>query len=179
MAVVALCEPGDRARPSAQSAAFVRAWDAHILRYARRQARLRGVLADADDFAQEARIRVASIPVARRDAPSYVRKTIFNAVLAAGLSAPDLSRLDPLDPDAEALVIEDDGRDPCVVRAVARWIGDLSPRLQETFRLLYVEGYSQSEAAVILGVTQPRVAQLHRALLALGRTSLAPYAAAA
>lgn len=179
MAVVALCEPGDRARPSAQAAEFVRAWDPEILRYARRQASLRGVAADADDFAQEARIRVARIPEDRRAASSYVRKTIFNAVLAAGLSAPDLTVLDPLDADDESFMAEVAIPDVYVVEAVSRWIQSLPPRLQTVYRLLYVAGYSQSEAAAILCVSQQRVAQVHQTLLLLGRAQFTQFDAVA
>lgn len=179
MAVVALCEPGDRARPSAHNAAFVRTWDPEILRYARRQARLRGVAADADDFAQEARARLARLPEDRRAAPSYVRKTIFNAVLAAGLRAPDLSVLVPLESDAESIADDSITPDCFVVDAVSGWIQGLPLRLQTIYRLLYVAEYSQSEAAAILGLSQQRVAQIHRNLLLLGRTHLAQFDAAA
>jgi DNA-directed RNA polymerase specialized sigma subunit len=37
---------------------------------------------------------------------------------------------------------------------------------------LYVEDLTQREAAKLMGVTQPRIAQMHRSLLELGREQL-------
>jgi DNA-directed RNA polymerase specialized sigma subunit len=56
--------------------------------------------------------------------------------------------------------------------AIRRWIRSLSARLQAVYHLLYVRGCTQREAATVIGVTQPSVAQLHRQLLQRGRREL-------
>lgn len=55
---------------------------------------------------------------------------------------------------------------------VRRWVSKGPPRLREVFGLLYAEGLSQREAAVLMGVTQPRISQLHRDLLRRGQAEL-------
>jgi RNA polymerase sigma factor (sigma-70 family) len=181
MAVVAHCDPGSRAHPSAdQTSAFVRRWDPEILRAARRQAKLGASLADADDFAQEARIRLARIQPRRGDAPApYLRKVIANAVLAAAQPRRVTAPTGPLDAEAENLATETPESDLCAIRAVSAWVRELPARLQDIYRLLYCEERSQSEAAGILGVSQPRVAQLHRLLLTEGRKRFDSLAVAA
>lgn len=57
--------------------------------------------------------------------------------------------------------------------SLADWIGSLPERQRELYRLLYVEGLTQRAAAVSLGTSQPRIAQLHRALLSEGAAVLA------
>jgi DNA-directed RNA polymerase specialized sigma subunit len=63
------------------------------------------------------------------------------------------------------------------VEAVATWVRGLSSRLQALYNLVYVHGCTQREVATTIGVSQPRVAQLHRQLLELGRVELAHLAA--
>jgi RNA polymerase sigma factor (sigma-70 family) len=53
---------------------------------------------------------------------------------------------------------------------VARALQNIPARLRDVYRTLYEEGMSQKEAAGVLGISQPRVAQLHRRL----RDELAP-----
>ncbi len=55
---------------------------------------------------------------------------------------------------------------------VNQWVRAQSAKLQAMYDLLYVHGYTQREAAATMGVTQARVAQLHRALLMRGRIEL-------
>jgi DNA-directed RNA polymerase specialized sigma24 family protein len=59
--------------------------------------------------------------------------------------------------------------------AIRRWTRCTPIPLQRIYQLLYVEGRTQADAAKQLGVSQPRVAALHRSLLMLGRTNLPHY----
>jgi len=60
---------------------------------------------------------------------------------------------------------------------VAEWVRGLPHQLAQVFELLYRHGLTQAEAGVIMGVSQPRVAQLHAQLLARGKTELVALAA--
>jgi RNA polymerase sigma factor (sigma-70 family) len=55
------------------------------------------------------------------------------------------------------------------VDAVKRWVQELPEPHATTFRLLYVESMTQRSAARQMGVSQPRVAQLHRSFLCFAR----------
>lgn len=134
----------------------------------------------AEELAQEARARV--IRLARHGRPrdeAYVRTVIANAVRkAARREARCLTHLQPddhVDKDVSRNV--DDEIPSPTTEAVRRWVRGLSARFQAVYKLLYVDGHTQRETATIIGVTQPRVAQLHRDLLACGRTALADLAA--
>jgi DNA-directed RNA polymerase specialized sigma subunit len=61
--------------------------------------------------------------------------------------------------------------------SVRLWITSLPQRFQQVYSLLYVHGATQREAARAMGISQPRVAQLHQELLALGRQGFASLAA--
>ncbi len=60
---------------------------------------------------------------------------------------------------------------------VGAWVAGLSPSLKVLHELLYVQECTQREAASIMKISQPRVAQLHRDLLEEGRRNLADLAA--
>jgi DNA-directed RNA polymerase specialized sigma24 family protein len=60
---------------------------------------------------------------------------------------------------------------------VSAWVSRLPQRLQEVYRHIYEEGRSQRDAAKVMRITQPRVAQLHRQLLARGFREFAETAA--
>lgn len=84
-----------------------------------------------------------------------------------------------MQPMGDATEDLEDHRDPpdsldffAVIR-VRRWLETLSPVLRHLFGLIYQNGLSQRDAALILRVSQPRVAQLHGELLRLGREALA------
>jgi len=53
----------------------------------------------------------------------------------------------------------------------------LGQAYQQIFDLLYQKGLSQTEAALEMGLSQPRIAQIHAELLILGQHHLAAYAA--
>jgi RNA polymerase sigma factor (sigma-70 family) len=87
-----------------------------------------------------------------------------------------------------ALWIDDPNLDPGILPAVAdpevsherwtsrglvhRWMSKGPPRLREVFCLLYAEDLTQRQAAVLLGISQPRISQLHGDLLRRGRDEL-------
>ncbi len=62
--------------------------------------------------------------------------------------------------------------DPFVVTRIRAWVKSLREPLQRIYDLIYHQEFSQREAAHILGVSQPRVAQLHAELLDRGRAAL-------
>jgi DNA-directed RNA polymerase specialized sigma24 family protein len=57
------------------------------------------------------------------------------------------------------------------VRPVKRWVLELPEPHATIFRLLYVEQLKQRAAAKEMGVSQPRVAQLHQSFLDLARAA--------
>jgi DNA-directed RNA polymerase specialized sigma subunit len=61
--------------------------------------------------------------------------------------------------------------------AVETWITHLPLRLRDIYQHLYADERSQREAAHLMRLSQPRVAQLHRQLLKRGREELAHLAA--
>jgi RNA polymerase sigma factor (sigma-70 family) len=71
-----------------------------------------------------------------------------------------------LESHAAALLSDDEG-----IVALSQWLADLGEPHATTCRLLYAECLSQREAASQLGISQPRVAQLHRSLLNHARTA--------
>jgi DNA-directed RNA polymerase specialized sigma24 family protein len=60
---------------------------------------------------------------------------------------------------------------------VSIWTSRLPRRLRDVYRHIYEEGRSQRDAAKIMRITQPRVAQLHRQLLEKASRDLANMAA--
>ncbi len=157
-------------------AAMATRWDADARRCARRWAGLVGPHADQDDLAQEAQIRVLTVVRANARVPErYMRKVIGNAVLAAVHRERQVAEFEPVSDEApapDALEV-----DVQAERAVSSWVVLLPSRLREVFEVLYEQGCSQREAARLLGVSQPRVAQLHQALLEQGRRDLQHLAA--
>jgi RNA polymerase sigma factor (sigma-70 family) len=161
MSIVALSKAGSSARPiNADASLFVQRWDPEIRRAAVRHAKRYGYRADADDFAQEARIRLASLLPGQREAPDhYLRAVIGNAVLAAGPRRNAPVTLEPLGTEAEKISADIPDIDHCLIAAVAAWTRQLTPRLREIYRLLYCEGCTQTQASRVLRVSQPRIAQ--------------------
>lgn len=157
---------------------FLLAWDDDIRRCARSAAN--GDRAYAADLAQQARTRLLIANRAMPNAPTaYVRTVIANTVRSAlhrearsfSARAPMAQELsEDLEAPAEVL----DGR---YTAAVAAWATRLPARLKAVYEYLYAEERSQREAAGLMKVSQPRVAQLHRQLLERGRVDLAHLAA--
>lgn len=158
---------------------FLHSWERDIVRAARFRALNRGHDEDiADEFAQAARLRVWGALRKTGTAPSihYLRKVIANAVrtpLSRDLALEAANEIE----EGDMVDVRLEQSDPLVVDAVRAWVATLPAQLQRVYRLLFVEEYSQREAALILGVSQPRVAQLHRALLVRGNCDLRQLAA--
>lgn len=81
--------------------------------------------------------------------------------------------MDPIPRPATGSTQTGPSDDVFVRDAVRKWVASLPPRMQRVYALLYVEGVSQREAAVRLGLTQPRISQIHQELLERGRADLA------
>lgn len=152
----------------------LRTWDRDIVRAARFRARNRGHDEDvADELAQVARLRVWGVLRKGGAAPgaNYMRKVIANAVrtpLASDAALELSSEIDEVDAVDLSLLQSD----PLAVDGVRNWLTTLPVQLQRVYHLLFVKEYSQREAALVLGISQPRVAQLHRALLERGSRDL-------
>jgi RNA polymerase sigma factor (sigma-70 family) len=149
---------------------------------------------DRRDLAQEARIRVwrATHSVAPRSS-SYIRTVIANALRSAvqreGMIGGDrrssehkalspVFRPMPLPSGFDRASDEDEPTDWLAVSAVQRILRTLPGALRTVYRLLYVDGRSQREAAKVLRVSQPRIAQLHHELLGRVRAVVCKAAAA-
>jgi RNA polymerase sigma factor (sigma-70 family) len=131
----------------------------------------------ADDLAQEARLRV--LRVIRRGGPTeepYLRSVIADAVRKAARKearAMALLSTDNAGTDQETDAPDPSpGIDPSAVD-VARWLRSLPRKLQALFDLIYARDITQRDISLSLGISQPRVAQLHRQLLQGGRAELA------
>lgn len=155
--------------PSSETA-FLSSWDNDIKRAARAAAK--GDRAYAEDLAQQARARLMAVNrVMEAAPPPYIRTVIANTLRTArrreSLAFTTRSPLaEELNEDLEASVDQQvEGKEV----PVATWVERLPAPLQEIYRRLYVEERSQRETAKLMGVSQPRVAQLHRKLLELGR----------
>jgi len=153
-------------------------WHRDIERASRKAAN--GNRDDADDLAQEARLRVMKTFRAKPDAPvPYIRTVISNAVKTArrqqvaGFTSKsafaaeaDENTPAPLPDNAE----EQD-------RQVSAWITTLPEPMHNVYRHLYSENLSQRETARLLNLSQPRVSQLHNLILERGRQELTRLAA--
>jgi RNA polymerase sigma factor (sigma-70 family) len=153
-------------------------WDADIRRAA--LAAARGDSVDADDLAQEVRMRITAAIRTLPGAPTpYIRKVISNTLKSARRRDAHAFTVkspmaEPVDDDFAAAIVEpDDGRDVIV----AAWVGSLPSPMRRIYQHLYAEDLSQREAARLMNLSQPRVAQLHRQLLERGRQQLTRLAA--
>lgn len=108
----------------------------------------------------------------------YAKRAIKNNVRReAARLARERSRQWPLDGNPEVLErlnADEAYRAQVVAEVITERMSALPSDQQAIFRLLYVEGLTQRAAARQLGVSQPRVAQLHRSLLQLGRAVFTP-----
>jgi RNA polymerase sigma factor (sigma-70 family) len=165
--------------PAANAVTVLAMWNEDIKRAARYAAvRLGGGEYDADDLAQAARIRLWGAALRLNPLPApYARRIISNAIRRAarreGRALGALSpRVEPLDEGIPELRAPQGDRPG---DTIGPWVGSLPHRLRQLFDLLYVQACTQREAAQVLGVSQPRVAQLHRALLRRGRQDIAGF----
>lgn len=173
-------EGGAARQPVAESETqFLQKWDPEIRRAASAHAFGRmNPDYEADELAQQARIKVLRLyRGGKTRALPYIRTSIANAVRTPILRDPVLVQAEEL-PD-DTLVSEDSDveLDYYVMHEVRSWVRSLPPQLQAVYKFLYVRGLTQREAAERMGVTQARIAQLHRALLQMGASGLHKLAA--
>jgi len=171
-------DPARPAEPNHEDQ-ILHTWERDIVRAAKFRARNRGLDQNtADEFAQAARLRVwgALRKFGEAPSPAYLRKVIANAVRTPLSSDPALADAREIDESdfIDTFLLQSD---PLMIDVVQAWLRTLPPPLQRVYHLLFVKEYSQREAALILRVSQPRIAQLHRALLERGNQDLHQFAA--
>lgn len=166
---------------NAEVESTLRHWDSYILRQAARIARAHtGSGDDADDFAQAARIALAT----RFSKSSELDELALKRIIAAAvkdaarrerrrLRAGSPQRVEFCDATHGSPVTQPSDR----VEAVREFASLLPIRLQTLYQLLYAHGYTQCEVAQIMRISQPRVSQLDRVLKERARTVLARFAA--
>lgn len=156
--------------------AFLSIWERDVTRAADAAAfRLRADAAVRDDLAQAARCQLLCLFRSKHPtSPGYVRRVIQNAIRSAvrrecrGLN-PGFGQLVELDENIAARTDESSFDTTDILTA---WLATLPVRLRHLYELLYLRNLTQRDAARLLGVSQPRVAQLHSALLLEGRIVL-------
>lgn len=164
---------------------FLAHWKRDVERAALSAATRAGLDRDeANDFAQEARIRLLVAFRQRGELQeSHARTLIGHAVRSA--RRPTLRWISRFVPAERPTVIrnQDEGEDETLPAdfaaptgpdsgdkaAVERFIAGMSTRLSEVYDLLYVQGLTQQEAASRLAVMRQRVTQMHNELLHRGR----------
>jgi RNA polymerase sigma factor (sigma-70 family) len=148
-------------------------WDVRIKAVAACYSRCR---VDRDDVAQHARLALLKAaatydPTCGTPFSHYAGVAIRNAAkdFARGTKRrrakwrDDHELIEPLSPST-----------PVVDHlAIAEWLAALPATLQRIHEALYQLGHTQREAACLLGISQPRVAVLHRKLIDQGRVALA------
>lgn len=168
------------ANPHSDSeAGLLESWDDDIVRACRACARKRGRQADqiVADVAQDARLAVVlAIRKTGIDDEQYLRRVISNSARNSTRQRLVVAR-QVSDDFLEEIREEPTVRDVLLERRIRRWLYDLPRQLKDVFHLLYRRGLSQREAAEYLGVSQPRVAKLHRQLLERGSDGLRDLAA--
>ncbi len=169
-----------KSRPNTEDGTLER-WNDDIVQASRACARKRGLQADhpfADDVAQE--VRLALVLAIRKTGikdERYLRRVISNSAKNSTRQTLVVTR-EVSDDSIEELPQEQPAvRDVLAERRTREWLHDLPRQLKAVFHLLYRRGLSQREAAVCLGVSQPRVAKLHRQLLRCGADGLRDLAA--
>lgn len=156
-----------------QEASLLQNWDRDIERAARAAAN--GRAGDKQDLAQDGRLRLLLAVRAFPEAPApYIRAVIANTMRSA--LRHEFRRVSSQSPFADEVTDdipapEAEAEEACTA-AITSWVASLPDRLQAIYRYLYVENRTQREAAKLMGVTQPRIAQMHRCLLDLGREQL-------
>ena len=157
-------------------------FDRLIMRSARRASRyITGNDGMAEDLAQDVRFHLARALEAERIEEKGIHRLITNALRdrirfersRIQLTSHNMAELD----DRNTLFSLTDSYTTPEILTVAKWIGSLPSRLRAVFELLYRFGYTQREACSALGLSQPRITQLHQELLERGRLDLPALAA--
>jgi RNA polymerase sigma factor (sigma-70 family) len=140
---------------------------------ARRAAeRLNADGADADDFAQDARVRVLeAYRHLGNPGDGYIRRVIQNGIRNAvrHLVRQLIWHAAELEEADECAADDCGGSASLEFEAVRSWLAWQDPMLQRIYQLIYIEGLTQRQVAFRLGVSQPRVSQLHRVLIRRGQ----------
>lgn len=157
-------------------AEIIAAWEARIRAIVRRELRGRPLGLLGPDLEQEARLALLLAIRAGHVADHYLYTVISNQ-LRDVLRRPASQALAPLS-EAPLMTWEFAPTDSIGVRWVRRWLSAEPAPLREIFHLLYDRGLNQRQAAKKLGVSQPRVAALHRKLLGRARARASPSLAA-
>src|SRR5262249_18384728 len=162
---------------------FLQKWNSEIDRAVRHRTWVsKWGFGDIEDFKQEVRIRLLVLYRARLHniTENYVRKVIKNAISNAlrdeahklPLSSPQVF---PLSPDrqteemADSVAHRESAETLLQRKSLLAWVGTLPGRIQKVYELLYQLGCSQLEAAQALGISQPRIVQLHKRLIEAAR----------
>ena len=144
-------------------------WDADIVRASRAAASRSD---HADDIAQNARLAVLlAIREKRITHERYIRRVISNSIKNSLRQTRVVLGAVP-DDGLEELPCPAFAGDVIATARVTAWIQTQRPEYRNVFELIYQEDLTQRQAADCLGVSQPRVAQLHRQLLARGADQL-------
>jgi len=148
-------------------------WDAQIKSVAARYSRCR---ADRDDVAQHARL--ALLKAAAIHDPTCGTPFSHYAGVAIRNAAKDFARVTKRRRtkwrDDHELVEPLSPSTPVVDHlAITEWLAALPATLRRVHEAVYQLGHTQREAACLLGISQPRVAVLHKRLIDQGRVALA------
>jgi RNA polymerase sigma factor (sigma-70 family) len=164
------------ASPLQDEAMFFLNWDDDIERAASFSA---VGFAEPEDLAQMVRMRLLVVHRRFPDLPAaYLRAVIANTLRSA--LRDNARRFTTQSPLAQTLTENLELQVDTSIETifdVRAWTSRLPRRLRDVYRHVYAEGRSQREAAEVMKITQPRVAQLHRQLLAKGHQELAALAA--
>ena len=179
-ASAALLDEGRSPEPS-DVEAVLNSWNPYILRQAGRVVRASGGSGDdIDDLAQAARIAIRTGLIKGADASDLrLRRVIAAAIKDAarrerrGFRSGSVGRIEFCDTTHGFAATEPSD----AVEAVREFTSTLPTRMRTLYWLLYGQGYTQSEVAALMHISQPRVSQLHRDMKCRARMALARFAA--
>ena len=151
---------------------FLGRWETPISMIARRYV---ARATDLDDLLQVGRLAVFRAAISYDPSlavpfGNYAKRAIRNQVIKEALRLKDQRSLEVGTCDVYS---GDAKRDERILDFVRLWLLELREPYSTIYRLLYIDGHRQRDAAGLMQLSQPRVAQLHAELLDAGRQSLA------
>lgn len=164
-----------RTLPFAAEARFLHSCEEDVKRLATYWTkRLRLPEVDADDLQQDIQIQLLCLfrSELRPDEVAFkklIPRLTFNKARAYSRARSRYEHL-AIEPREERESLQ--SLDPIFSKAVARVVHDLPMNLWRVYDLIYRQGLSQSQAATLLSISQPRVSQLNQALLSLFASQL-------